>query len=128
MKKIISKECCGDNFTLSIDVYTIGNDVLFTVFNENEHLGGMGVGSYDEKSKRAYSSVISYPGHRDDMLAKYIAQQAAKKWKQNTCAIVGIHIPDIDPQTIKKIVIRVQEEIDSLLDEINRGINKSGDH
>jgi hypothetical protein len=119
MKKIISKKCREDKFVLYITAYSIGDDFLFTVFNQNEHLGGIGVGSFDEKSTRAYSSVISYPGHRDDVLAKHIAQQAAKKLKQNTCAIVGIHIPDIDSQTIDKIINRVQNEIASLLEEIN---------
>lgn len=118
MKKIISKECRGNNFILFITVYKIGNDFLLTVFNENDHLGGVGIGSFDEKSSRAYSSVFSYPGHRDDILAKDIAQQAAKKLKQNTCAIVGIHIPGIDPQTIDKIISKAQDEIDILLEEI----------
>jgi hypothetical protein len=120
MRNILSKKIHEEDFELMLDVYVLGNDLLFTVFNENGHLGGVAMGSYDERSSRAYSSVFCYPGHRDDLLAKHIAQRAAKRTKRNTCAIVGIHIESIDRKTIDAVIQRVHREIEIVLEEIGR--------
>jgi hypothetical protein len=112
LEKILSREIRQDEFNLWIDVYKVGEGLFVTLFNENEHLGGIGMGMFHEGEKRAYSSAFSYPGHRDDEVAKYAAHQVAKATKRNTCALAGIHLDRISGSVIDKIMACVKNEVD----------------
>jgi hypothetical protein len=118
MYKILAHEIKSKEFNIWITFYQVGEDIIITIFNENMHLGAVSSGMYDERHGRAYSSVLTYPGHRDDDIAKEVARQAAKITKRNVCAIAGIHIEGIMKDTIDNIMKYIREEVPTLLDQL----------
>lgn len=60
------------------------------LFNENPHLGAIAVGEYCRSEQRTSCSVITRPGHKDDVIAA-ISQVT----QQPVCVMAGIHLDDI---------------------------------
>lgn len=122
MYKILAHEIKSKEFNIWITFYQVGEDIIITIFNENMHLGAVSSGMYDERHGRAYSSVLTYPGHRDDDIAKEVARQTASETKRNVCAITGIHIDGIKKETINNIMKYIKDEFIALLEQLKPNI------
>jgi hypothetical protein len=94
-----------------LEAKKIGDDYLLTLTGGREHVGAVAIGSFDEKSQRASSSVITMPGHREEQLALAGARQVSRATKKITVFIAGIHQDNISPEEIKDIVSASEEMI-----------------
>ncbi|MDG6242931.1 MAG: hypothetical protein QCH31_00860 [Methanolobus sp.] len=92
----------------------IGHDHVVCLTGGDEHVGAVAVGYYDIKSKRASSSVITSPGHRETELALFGARVISKAGKSTSVFIAGIHLEDIIPEEIEEIVSVAERMIDEL--------------
>jgi gallate decarboxylase subunit D len=81
-----------------------GEDLIVKIYNENAHLGAVGVSEFDSRSDRCSTSVVTLLGHKDDGIASAAASLICKTTRRNTCVIAGIHLDDITGSEIKKIV------------------------
>ena len=86
---------------LRADVAHVGRDLLVTLFGGERHIGAVGVGGC---SARPYASVLTMPGHRDDVIAKEAAMRISKALKCSCVVIVGIHVDDASERRISEIV------------------------
>lgn len=84
--------------------FSIGKELAVCLYNQNAHLGAVAVGEYDPASGRASTSVITRTGHKDDAIALEVAHDIAKATRQGVCVMAGIHVDDITPQEIARVV------------------------
>ncbi|MDD3042829.1 MAG: hypothetical protein PHV51_05770 [Methanosarcinaceae archaeon] len=89
---------------LLLDIKKLGEDYLLTLTGGKAHAGAVAVGLFDKTSKRASSSVITLPGHREDRIALDGARQVSRATRTTTVFVVGIHFEDISPVEIEWIV------------------------
>lgn len=98
----ITRKVGGIDITL--EAKKVGDDYLLTLTGGREHVGAVGVGHFDEKSRRASSSVLTMPGHREEQLALQGARQVSRATQKTTVFVAGIHQDDISPEEIKDVV------------------------
>nr|WP_321496631.1 hypothetical protein [uncultured Methanolobus sp.] len=91
-----------------------GDDYVASLTGGDEHVGAVGVGFYDHDSKRASSSVITTPGHRETEIALNGAKVFSKACKATSVFIVGIHLDNITLDEIEEIVSASDEMISEL--------------
>jgi hypothetical protein len=96
---------------ITLDAKPIGNDHLLTLTGGEVHIGAVGVGQFDEKSQRASSSLVTMPGHREELLALNGARQVSKATKKTIVLVVGIHQDNISLEEIKDVVSAAEEMI-----------------
>ncbi len=89
---------------LNLEARPFGPDLLVLIYNENPHAGSCALGLYDQASKRAYASTLSAPGHRDDRVARRLAEYLAGALRRPVCVVCGIHLPHITPDEIAAAV------------------------
>lgn len=100
---------------ITLEVKKLGEDYLLTLTGGKEHAGAVAVGLFDEKSRRASSSVLTLPGHREDHLALDGARRISKATGKTSVFVVGIHVDNISPEDIKEIVSAAEEMVGSFI-------------
>ncbi|MBP1908007.1 hypothetical protein [Methanolobus bombayensis] len=117
--KEIRKIAAGINLVL--EWKNVGDDYVASLTGGDEHVGAVGVGSYDQESNRASSSVITTPGHRETEIALNGAKEFSKACKATSVFIVGIHLDNITLDEIEEIVSASQKMISELSVIISEG-------
>ena len=103
---------------LILDHKQIGDDHVLTLAGGEEHVGATAIGVFDEKSGRVSASVISLPGHRDDIIALYGARRVSEVTKATTVFIVGIHLDSITKDEIDKIIVASKHMTNIFIDSL----------
>jgi uncharacterized hydantoinase/oxoprolinase family protein len=68
----------------------------------------------DPNKRAASSSVFTFVGHKEDMVAKMMSEELAKKLGRNTVVAAGIHwddLTDSEIETIRKMCQSILEEV-----------------
>ena len=113
----------SDRTSVSLSAFYQGNGLVVCIFNASgAHIGAVAVADYDFKESRAFSSVVTLPGHRDDEVAKKQAHIIARHTRKPVCVIAGIHLDDITLEEIKAL----QVEVDKLVQEFLRELSAAG--
>lgn len=95
---------------------SVGKDMFFVISGGREHIGAAAMGIYDKESRRASSSVISAPGHREDEIALHGARKLSAVTQSTTVFMVGIHVDSITPDEIQAIVKASEAMIEELIE------------
>jgi len=103
---------------INLASYSMGNDLVVFIYNENTHIGAVAVGDYDHGAQRASTSVITRLGHKDDAVAQEAAHSISKHTKKPVCVIAGIHLDNINKKEIDEIV----ENASNLVEEFTASI------
>ncbi len=111
----------SDRTGVSLSAFYQGNGLVVCIFNANAHIGAVAVADYDHKEGRAFSSVMTLTGHRDDEVAKKQAHIIARHTKKPVCVIAGIHLDDVTLEEIKALQDEVDKMVLAFLDEIAAG-------
>jgi hypothetical protein len=82
-----------------------GSDLIVHIYNDNAHVGAVAVGEYDHAYQRASVSVHTRLGHKDDAIARQAAYTISKATKKAVCVIAGVHVDDITPQEIDRVLV-----------------------
>jgi hypothetical protein len=90
-------------------VYELGEDCLVILYGgARPHIGAIGIAQArpslrDPEVVSATSSVFTYVGHKEDMVAKSMSEELARKIGGNTVVVAGIHWDDLTAADIKTI-------------------------
>ncbi len=110
-----------DRIQVYLQASEMGDGLVIRIFNEFTHIGAVAVGEYDAHSSLTSVSVLTRPGHKDDVVAQKAAYTISKSTHQPTCVIAGIHIQDITQDEIKQ-VLEITEQL--VMELLNNYIKK----
>lgn len=87
---------------------------------ERPHVGAVGLGVprpalHDPGRTSATSSVLTVTGHRDDELAKPLAELMARRLGQIVVVVVGVHVEDACAEEIAQLSENVRQAAGQLL-------------
>jgi hypothetical protein len=109
----------GD-FEIVAIVYELSTDCLVILYGGTRpHIGAVGMGQVrpslrDAEKGSASSSVFTYVGHKEDMVAKMLAEELTRKLGRNTVVVAGIHwdaLSETAIQTITSLCKAITEKI-----------------
>jgi gallate decarboxylase subunit D len=114
----------GGEFRVMARVLALGPDCLVTVWGGTRpHVGAVGMAQFrpslkDPQEPAATSSVFTFAGHKEDMLAKSMSEELATRLQRNTVVVAGMHwdgLTDSDIDIVNALCRR-------LVDGIVRGL------
>lgn len=84
------------------------------------HVGAVGLGvprpsRREPERTSASSSVLTVTGHRDDALAKPLAELVASRLGQVAVLVVGLHVDDATPEDISRLTENARQALERLL-------------
>ncbi|NQU71518.1 MAG: hypothetical protein HQ514_13275 [Rhodospirillales bacterium] len=109
-----------DSYLVEAEAVRIGADVLVYIWGgDSPHIGSVAAAQprpslADPAQTSATASVLSYVGHKDDAVAKNIAEMLAASLETNVVVTAGIHWDNLSPDGIDKIVLHCHEIGESL--------------
>jgi hypothetical protein len=124
MKTFETSEKKG-RFEVFAQVNALGNDVLVILYGGREHVGAAAIaqprpGISDPQQIGATSSVFTYVGHKEDIIAKSMSEELARNLNKKVVVVAGIHwdnlnfeeigtIADLCGELTKKVIAEVQK-------------------
>ncbi|MFC2067541.1 hypothetical protein ACFLTP_00765 [Chloroflexota bacterium] len=99
--------------------YNMGSDLIVCIYNINAHAGAVALSEYDNKEKRASTSVITRLGHKDETIAQRAAYLISKHTKRASCVIAGVHLDNITSQEINDILANVNIALKEFIKSIS---------
>jgi len=111
-------------YTVSASLQQFGPDMLISVWGGTRpHIGALSISTphpdcASEESRSSNVLQFSFPGHRDDVVARRVSERVASALQRRIVVSVGIHVPDITPAGIDTVLANVDcliEKIISLL-------------
>jgi len=112
-------------FEVLAKVFELGPDCLVMLWGGTRpHVGAIGMAQVrpslrDPNKSAASSSVFTFVGHKEDMVAKMMSEELAKKLGRNTVVVAGIHWDSLTDAEIK-IITRLSQ---SILEDIVKKFN-----
>jgi gallate decarboxylase subunit D len=109
-----------DRFEVSAEVLEMGDDCLVAVWGGTRpHIGAVGMAQVrpslrDSNKPSATSSVFTFMGHKEDVVAKMMAEELSRRLERNTVVAAGIHwdgLSEDDIATISKLCQVILEKI-----------------
>ena len=107
-------------FQVFANVYELGPDCLVILWGGTRpHVGAVGMAQVrpslrDPAQLAATSSVYTFVGHKEDVVAKMMSEELAKRLGRNTVVAAGIHwdgLTDADIKSITKLCQSIMEQI-----------------
>ncbi|MCD8090018.1 MAG: hypothetical protein LUD81_05245 [Clostridiales bacterium] len=122
MKKRYEKTACG--IRLFCDVIKMGRDYTICLWNETGgHVGSVCLSvarpSLTGSGTSATTSVLNCAGHKDELIAREIAEAAAVKGHCTAVCSCGVHLDGITPKQISEISEACRELKKELLKDID---------
>jgi hypothetical protein len=96
-------------YDLSAGVRLIGDDILVAIWGgEKPHIGAVAAAQprpslKDPDEISATASVICFPGHKEDTLAKTAAETLAASFNMHAVVTAGIHWDNLSQEGIEQI-------------------------
>jgi hypothetical protein len=106
--------------SIFLDAKDIGKDLLITIHGGDEHhLGGVAV-AYETKSHYRDASTVSvstltFPGHKDYLVANSVAEQVCKTLQKSVVVTTGIHYENATKDEIENILKAVDWLVKELI-------------
>ncbi len=113
----------GD-FDLEAGARWIGDDLLVAVWGgEKPHIGAVAAAQSrpslrDPEAVSATASVICFPAHKEDELAKAASEVLAAAIDARVVVTAGIHWDDISKEGIEKVIRNSKVIVDLLLEKL----------
>lgn len=123
-------ETLFQDYTVNCEIIHMGKDYTIAVYGgDTPHVGAVVMSvarpSLTGNGIGVTSSVLSGMGHKDDVIAKWFAEEIAKKTASTVVCSCGIHVDDITPEQIEQVQkscgILLQKILNSIENENNRG-------
>lgn len=106
---------------LKLEARALGHDLVVIITGGEEHLGAVAVGyCYGGQSKKSNASLLSLPGHKEDVLIFPIARRLSKTLATNVAVIAGIHFEKLSAGQIMDIVQTAESLVDELISAIQK--------
>lgn len=113
-------------FLIEAEAVRIGPDVLIYLWGgERPHIGSVaaaqaGPSLKDPAQNCATASVITFPGHKEDVIVKEAAEYLAAGLDVNVVVTAGIHWDDLSAEEIAVIVTNCRDAVHELLLKLQR--------
>jgi len=107
-------------YAVNASLQLLGADVLIAVWGGTRpHIGSLAVSTsrpaHDlEKNRSSNVLQFSFPGHRDEIVARRVSERIACALQRTVAVSAGIHVPDITPAGIEAVL----ENTDALIEKI----------
>ena len=106
--------------TIYIEVKEIGKDLLISIHGGDEHhIGGVSIAYVTPSHYRDASTIslnsLTFPGHKDYVVANSVAEKICKELERSTVVTVGIHYDKATKKDINEIIKVVDSLVDDLL-------------
>lgn len=107
-------------FEVFAHVENLGDDLLVILWGgERPHIGAIGMAQprpslRNPQEVSATSSVFTFVGHKEDVVAKGMAEELARRLQRKVVVIAGMHwegLPDEGIEEVMGICQRLQERI-----------------
>ena len=124
IETIVSKS--NNGFAIQGTIIALDNsDVIVVITGGRDHIGAIGLAVprpslLDANNRSATSSILTMPGHKEDVLVKDVSERVAAATGRNIAVIAGVHYDDLSVDDLK--VLRKLWE--SLTEEISAFINQ----
>jgi hypothetical protein len=113
---------CGTGvYTVSATLQLLDQDVLITVWGGTRpHIGALVVSAPhpDHAPEEGRCSTVlqfSFPGHRDNVVARRVAERVASALQRTIVVSAGIHVPDITPAGIDTVLANTDCLIEKII-------------
>ncbi|MCX5799690.1 MAG: hypothetical protein NTU90_09065 [Proteobacteria bacterium] len=109
-----------DNFEVFAEVHELGSDCLVILWGGTKpHIGAVGIAQVrpslrDPEKVAATSSVFTFVGHKEDVVAKTMSEELTRRLARNTVVVAGIHWDTLSEENIKNITAichRLMEQV-----------------
>jgi len=95
----------NEKFEIEAKIIKQGDDIVIIIGGGKFHIGAVGVTLPPLPPENISStSIITVPGHKDDIVSKIIGEKVAKELKRNVSVIAGIHYDNLDKNEIEEII------------------------
>jgi len=102
----------------------MGEDIcLILSGGDQEHIGAVAVAQprpslADPARMSATASVITLPGHKEDMLARELSLKVAGTLNVAACVICGIHIRHPTPDMLEEMIVASRGLVNTFLERV----------
>jgi len=109
------------------EVNIVGRDLLVTVYGGTKpHIGAVALSIprkslKDKKKTSSSTSILTVTGHKDDVLAKIVAEKITSVTGRRTVVAAGIHIEKATEAEIEKIIAEAQKYADKIVEMLSSG-------
>ena len=106
--------------TIILESRLVGNDVLVTIYGGDEHhIGGVSIAFLTKSHYRDADTVsvntLTFPGHKDYIVANSAAERLAKALRKSIVVTVGIHMDNASKEEIEETVEAVKTMVDETI-------------
>jgi gallate decarboxylase subunit D len=102
-------------FEVKLQAFSLGNDLVVSIYNSAAHIGAVAIGEFDFEHNRASVSVVTRLGHKDDAIAQKAAYLISKSTRKPVCVIAGVHLDNITVDEIDQLIENVTLLIDKFI-------------
>jgi hypothetical protein len=112
------------SFAIRLQAFPLDNGIIIHITGgDKPHIGGVAVGlprpsTQDPSRVTANVSVISILGHKDDELARPIADQLVRALNSIVVVIAGVHIHQATKEDIAKVIANANQAVEKFLAQI----------
>jgi hypothetical protein len=97
------------SYEVSAHTMLIGSDVLVVLTGGRAHIGAVAVAQprpsiKDEKKISSTSSVFTYVGHKEDVVAKAMSEELSRELSRKVVVAAGIHWDGLKKKDIELVV------------------------
>jgi predicted nucleotide-binding protein len=122
MTETISVRTTEPDYVVQAEATRIGPDILVYVWGgDRPHIGAVAAAQArpslsDAAKTSATASVLAYVGHKEDGVAKEMAEAISSHFATNTVVTAGIHWDNLPAEGIQIIVNRCREITHKVID------------
>lgn len=103
-------------------VSILGNDILVVLSGGVAHIGAIAMAQprpsiADPRKAGATSSVYTYVGHKEDIIAKAMSEKLAKVFNRKVVVVAGIHWDNLKDEEIEVIVKMCHEITEDVMNK-----------
>jgi hypothetical protein len=112
---LYSFSLCRNGILIAFSVEKLGDDLCVTVTGGDQpHIGSVALSIARPSLRKdgtnsASTSILTLVGHKDDIVAKYVAEYLSTSMNKNVVAVCGIHYNNIDSGDIDIVLELVGE-------------------
>lgn len=115
-----------NGFLIEATLQKLGNDYVLAIWGGAAHIGAVAMAQArpslaDPSRLSASASVFCYVGHKEDNLAKQVAESLAASLAAKVVVVAGIHWDNLTPRGIEQIVNNVFALVDRVVQQVRAG-------
>ncbi len=122
--KPIAVRSAADDYVVKAEVVRVGDDVLVRIWGgEKPHIGAVAAALprpslADASRTSATTSVLAFPGHKEDLVARDAAKRLASALGNTVVVTAGIHWDDLSAEGIEAVQSHCGEIVTILIERL----------